>query len=353
MVLCDPMAKRWVNISELATLVGGTWFGEDVAVYALADITGAVAGQLAYIDDGRKLAAAAETKASALIVPREVGPLALPGISVANPTWAAAVIHNHLLKKEFVASGIDSRAVVGENCSIAEDVSIAAMVTIGQGVKIGSRVKVCGGVVLADEVQIGADVLIHPNVTILAGSIIGNRVIIHSGTVVGSDGFGYAHDRDGRHVKRPHVGYVQIDDDVEIGANVCIDRATFGRTWIRRGTKIDNLVQIAHNVEIGEDSILVAQSGISGSTILGNGVVMGGKAAIGGHLKIGNRVTLAAKAGVMNDLEDGVVVAGFPAFLHKKWLRSMAIFQKLPDLARDLRDMKKKLQEISGKISGE
>ena len=347
------MAKRWVNISELAALVDGKWHGEDVAVHDLADVNTAVAGQLAYIDDGRKIAVVTETKASALIVPRDADHLALPIIKVANPTWAAAVIHNHLLEKEFVATGIDQRAVVGGNCSIPEDVSIAAMVMVGERVQVGQRVKICGGVVIGDDVKIGSDVLIHPNATILAGSIVGDRVIIHSGTVVGSDGFGYAHDSEGRHVKRPHVGYVQIDDDVEIGANVCIDRATFGRTWIKRGTKIDNLIQIAHNVEIGEDSIMVAQSGISGSTILGNGVVMGGKAAIGGHLKIGNHVTLAAKAGVMDNQADGVVVAGFPAFLHKKWLRSVSIFQKLPDLVRDVREIKKKLKEITEKLTRE
>ncbi len=340
------MGKKPVNISELAALVDGEWHGEDVAVNDLADINTAAAGQLAYIDDRRKITAAAQTRASALIVPGDVGSLSLPVIKVSNPAWAAAVIHNHLLRKEFVGAGIDQRAVVGADCLIPEDITIMATAVIGARVQIGQRTKICPGVVIGDDVKVGADVLIHPNASILAGSIIGDRVIIHSGTVVGSDGFGYAHDNEGRHVKRPHVGYVQIDDDVEIGANTCVDRATFGRTWIKRGTKIDNLVQIAHNVEIGEDSIIVAQAGISGSTVLGNGVVMGGKVAISGHLKIGNRVTMAGKAGVISDQEDGSVVAGFPAFSHKKWLRAVAIFQKLPDLARDVREIKAKLKKI-------
>jgi UDP-3-O-[3-hydroxymyristoyl] glucosamine N-acyltransferase len=347
------MEKRWVNISELAALVDGEWHGEDVAVYDLANVDTAVTGQLAYIDDSRKITAAAVTKASALIVPMDVGQLALSIIKVANPIWAAAVIHNHLLRKEFVAAGIDPRAVVGANCSIPEDVTIAALVVVGDRVRIGRWVKIGAGVVIGDDVKIGADVLIHPNATILDGSVVGDRVIIHSGTVIGTDGFGYAHDSDGHHVKRPHVGYVQIDDDVEIGANTCVDRATFGRTWIKRGTKIDNLVQIGHNVEIGEDSIIVAQSGIAGSTILGKGVVMGGKVAINGHLKIGNRVTVAGKAGVMSNQEDGAVVAGFPAFPHKKWLRAASVFQKLPDLARDVRKIKKKLQEVMDKLTVE
>jgi len=347
------MDKRWINISELAALVNGEWQGDDVAICELTGFATAVKGQLAYIDDIRKIEAAAESNASALIVPRDIGQLALPVIKVTDPVWAAAVIHNYLLKRDFVASGIDSKAVVGGNCSIPMDVSIAALVVIGDGCRLGNRVAIKAGAVIGNDVRLGSDVIIHPNVTILDGTVIGDRVIIHSGAVIGSDGFGYAHDREGRHVKRPQVGYVQVDDDVEIGANVCVDRATFGRTWIKRGTKIDNLVQVGHNVEIGEDSIIVSQGGISGSTTLGNGLVMGGKAAVSGHLKIGNRVTMAGKAGVMNDQEDGAVVAGFPAFPHKKWLRSASIFQKLPDLAKEVRELKKQLDNIADKLPSE
>ncbi|MCA1765946.1 MAG: UDP-3-O-(3-hydroxymyristoyl)glucosamine N-acyltransferase [Desulfobulbaceae bacterium] len=343
------MNKRKVNISELAALVDGEWRGEDVAVDGLADLADAGAGQLAYIDDIRKMKAAAECSASALIVPLDAGQLSLPVIKVADPAWAAAVIHHHLLHQDFDDAGIDPKAIVGEGCSIAGAVAVAPLVVIGDRVELGHRVEIRAGVVIGDDVKIGSDVLLHPNVTILDGSVIGDRVIIHSGAVVGSDGFGYAHDRAGRHLKKPHVGYVRIDDDVEIGANVCVDRGTFGRTWIKRGTKIDNLVQIAHNVEIGEDSIIVSQSGIAGSTTLGNGVIMGGKVAVNGHLKIGNRVTMAGKAGVMSNQEDGAVVAGFPAFSHRKWLRAAALFQKLPDLAKEVRELRKKLQELSEK----
>jgi UDP-3-O-[3-hydroxymyristoyl] glucosamine N-acyltransferase len=347
------MTKGRVNISVLAALVGGEWHGEDVAVHGLADVNTADTGQLAYIDSSRRITAGSATKAAALIVPMNVGELSVPVIKVADPTWAAAVIHNYLLAEEFVAAGMDPSAVVGSHCSIHENVTIGARVVIGARAVIGQRVEIRPGVVIGDDVTIGSDVLIHPNVTILARVLVGDRVVIHSGAVLGSDGFGYAHDREGRHVKRPQVGFVQIDDDVEIGANSCVDRATFGRTWIKRGTKIDNLVQIGHNVEIGEDSIIVSQAGIAGSTILGNGVVMGGKAAVNGHLRIGNRVTMAGKSGVMHNQEDGAVVAGFPAFAHKKWLRSVAVFQKLPDLARDVRDLKNKLDELVKKLTGE
>ncbi|MDF1577568.1 MAG: UDP-3-O-(3-hydroxymyristoyl)glucosamine N-acyltransferase [Desulfurivibrionaceae bacterium] len=343
------MNKKKLRISVLAALVDGEWRGEDVAVQELADLAGAGVGQLAYIDDIRKMAAAAECSASALIVPLAAEELSLPVIKVSDPAWAAAVIHNHLLSKDFVARGVDARAVVGEGCSIPDEVSVGPLALIGDRVQLGHRVEIKAGVVIGDGVTIGSDVLIHPNATILDGSIIGDRVIIHSGVVIGADGFGYAHDQQGRHVKKPHVGYVRIDDDVELGANVCVDRGTFGPTWIKRGVKIDNLVQIAHNVEIGEDSIIVSQSGIAGSTTIGRNVIMGGKVAVSGHLKIGNRVTMAGKAGVISDLEDGAVVAGFPAFAHKKWLRAVALFQKLPELAREVRELRIKLQELAGK----
>jgi len=345
------MAENWVNISELAALVGGEWQGdEDIAVCTLADIDKGTEGQLAYLERGRNIDDASGTGASALIIPRGCVKPQLPVIIVDDPVWAAAVIHNHLLEKAFVARGVHGQAVVGDDCIVPEDVSIEPLAVLGNRVRLGDRAQIASGVVIGDDVRIGHDAIIYPNVTILDRSVLGDRVTIHSGTVVGSDGFGYAHDDKGRHVKRPQVGYVQIDDDVEIGANVCVDRGTFGRTWIKRGTKIDNLVQIAHNVEIGEDTIMVAQGGISGSTVLGKGVVMGGKAAVSGHLKIGDRVTMAAKAGVINDQEDGVVVAGFPAFSHKKWLRASAAFQKLPEMIREVREIRKRMQEITEKL---
>ena len=345
------MGKQWKKISELASLVNGEWQGEiDVAIYEMADLNTAEEGQIAYLDSKRKAQEALETGAAALIVPRDMEDLPVPVVKVDNPAWAAAVIHTHLLRKEFVASGIDGRAVIGLDCSISEDVSIEPLVVVGDRVKVGHRTQIKPGVVIGNDVVIGDDVLLYPNVTILDGSVLGNRIIIHSGTVIGSDGFGYAHDSQGHHVKRPHVGYVQIDDDVEIGANVCVDRATFGRTWIKRGTKIDNLVQVAHNVEIGEDTIIAGQSGIAGSTVVGKGLVVGGHSAISGHLNLGDRVTVAGHSAVINNQDDGVVVAGFPAFPHKQWLRASAAFQRLPGLVKEIREIKNKLAAIEKNI---
>lgn len=342
-----------MKASELAELVGGELVGgTDPEISALADLDSAGTGHVAFAVDKGKLPQLQETRASLLLVPKSFPELHGPVIRVDDPVWAATVIQHRLMAEVFQATGIHPSAVVGNDCIISQEVSIAPLVCVGERVRIGRRVKIGAGCVIGDDVVIGDDTLLHPNVSVLDRTLLGARVIVHSGTVIGSDGFGYAHDRQGRHLKRLHLGHVQIDDDVELGANVCVDRATFGRTWIKRGTKIDNLVQVAHNVEIGEDCILVSQSGIAGSTVLGDGVVVGGKAAINGHLKIGNRVTVAGKAGVAASVGDGEVVAGFPAIPHKQWLRAVTLFPKLPELFKELRELRKQLGGVRSAPSG-
>ena len=339
-----------VKASELAGLIDGELIGEaDPDVFELADLVTADVGQVAFVTGKGKLTQVETSRAALLLVPKDFPEVSRAIIKVADPTWAATVIQHHLTAKDFVATGIHPSAVIGVDCSIPNEVSIAPLACVGSRVRIGRRVRISAGCVVGDDVVIGDDTLLYPNVSVLDRSVLGARVIVHSGTVIGSDGFGYAHDRQGHHLKRIHVGYVQIDDDVELGANVCVDRATFGRTWIKRGTKIDNLVQVAHNVEIGEDSILVSQSGVSGSTVLGDGVILGGKAAIGGHLKLGNRVTVAGKSGVAASVPDGEVVAGFPAIPHKQWLRAVTVFPKLPELLKEIRELKKQLVDLQQK----
>jgi UDP-3-O-[3-hydroxymyristoyl] glucosamine N-acyltransferase len=197
---------------------------------------------------------------------------------------------------------------------------------------------------------IGDDTLIYPNVTIYHACAIGARNIVHSGTVIGSDGFGFATDRDGCHVKWPHTGTVQIDDDVEIGANVTIDRGTFGKTHIMKGVRIDNLVQIGHNVKIGENSVIVALVGIAGSASLGRNVVMGGQAGVKGHIHLADYCKVAGKSGVTSNLAEGSVVSGFPAIPHKEWLKASIIFTKLPKLYGELKELRNKITKIYAKI---
>ncbi|NTV15200.1 MAG: UDP-3-O-(3-hydroxymyristoyl)glucosamine N-acyltransferase [Desulfobulbaceae bacterium] len=333
-----------MKASELAELIGGKLVGEDdPEIIELVDLASAGVGQVAFVTGKGKLPQIEATRASLLLVSQDFPELSRTIVRVNDPVWAATVIQHHLSGVKFEVTGVHPSAVIGADCCIPDEVSIAPLVCLGARVQLGRRIRIGAGCVIGDDVVIGDDTVLHPNVTVLARSILGARVIVHSGAVIGSDGFGYAHDRQGRHLKRLHVGYVQIDDDVELGANVCVDRATFGKTWIKRGTKIDNLVQVAHNVEIGEDSILVSQCGISGSTVLGNGVVMGGKAAISGHLRVGNRVTIAAKAGVTSSFADGEAVAGFPAIPHRQWLRAVSAFPRLPEMLKELREIKKLL----------
>lgn len=346
------MAGEKKHLAELATLVQGELVGDpEVLIGGVADFDSAGAGEITFVADLKHGARLDQCKASAIIVPTSVTEIGLPAIRVRNPYLAVARIHALFVTERFVGTGIDARAVVGYGCHIPAEVAISPLVYLGDRVRLGQRVTLHPGVVVYDDAVIGDDVVLYANVTIGRGCQIGNRVIIHSGAVVGSDGFGYATDKNGQHVKRPQVGVVQIDDDVEIGANTCIDRATFGKTWIKRGTKIDNLVQLAHNVVIGEDALLVAQVGMAGSTTTGNSVVLGGQVGLAGHLHLGDRVMVAAKSGVHNNLKPGAVVAGIPAIPHKTWLRASAAYAKLPDMVRELRELRRQVAELSRAVS--
>jgi len=345
------MEAKALKLTELAELVHGEVVGDqEVSISGVADLDSAGDGDITFLVDPRKSQKIIETGASAVIVPDAVDKADKPIIRVKNPYLAIALIHNRFYQKPFAATGVHPKAVVGKDCQIPAEIAIGPMVVIGERVKLGRRVTLHPGVVIGDDVSIGDDTVIHANVTIGFSCELGARVIIHSGTVIGSDGFGYATDEQGRHIKRPHVGIVQIDDDVEIGANVTVDRATFGKTWIQQGTKIDNLVQLGHNVVVGAYSLLVAQVGIAGSTRLGNWVVMGGQVGVGGHLQIGDRVMVAAKSGIHNNQDAGVRIAGIPAIPHKKWLRASTAFAKLPDLIKEVRELKKKVADLCRKL---
>ncbi len=344
------MIQTMRTLEELTALVGGRLEGDgSISVTGVADLESARPGQITFLAHEKNIDLLSRCQATAAVVPISSSDYALPVIRVRDPYLAIAIIHNLFFDQPFQPTGIDSRAVVGHDCQISEAVAVGPLVVIGNRVVLGQRVTIEPGVVIGDDVRINDDTTLKANVTVAFGTIIGARVMVHSGTVIGSDGFGYATDHLGRHVKRPQVGIVQIDDDVEIGSNVCIDRATFGKTWIKRGVKIDNLVQIAHNVVIGEDSIIVAQGGISGSTTLGTGVVLGGQVGVAGHLLIGDRVVAAAKTGIHANLPVKAVVSGFPAIPHPLWLRISSLLVKLPELFKDVRALKKQISELREK----
>ena len=340
-------------MGDLAELVGGELQGDgDTEITGVADLFSAGLGDITFVADLKRAGILDQVKASALIVPQAVDGVNLPCIIVVDPYLAVAKIHLCFLQKTFHATGIHERAVIGQGCDLSKEICIGPMVVLGDRVRIGNRVILHPGVVVGDDVEIADDVVLHANVHVGARCRLGDRVIVHSGTVIGSDGFGYVTDEKGHHLKRPQVGIVQIDDDVEIGANVSIDRATFGKTWIKQGVKIDNLVQIAHNVVVGEHSIIVAQVGIAGSTSTGHHVVLGGQTAVNGHIHIGDGVMVAAKSGVHNNVEPGTVLAGIPAIAHRKWLRASAAYAKLPDFVKDFRVLKKKVAQLSQVIDG-
>lgn len=341
------MAKQY-TLNELAELVQGQVVGDgNLQINGLNGVNMAEEDEITFVMNNKMLSDLAGSKAAACIVPNSIEGLNLPHIKVQNPEYAAAVIHNNFLDDPFQAQGIHPSAYVGNECQINDEVSVGPLVAIGDHVRIEARVTIYPGVVIGDDCVICEDTILYPNVTLARDTIVGRRVIIHAGASIGSDGFGFASDpHSGTHLKKPQVGNVQIDDDVEIGANSCVDRAAFGTTRIRSGTKIDNLVMIAHNVDIGENSILVGQVGIAGSTTLGRNVVLGGRAGIGGHLHIGDGAMVAGMSGVHSNLKDGAVVGGAPAFDARKWGKATAVFARLPDMHKEVRRLKKEIDSL-------
>ena len=340
------MVKK-VSVQQLADLVQGELVGNgEVRIHELDALETAGLGAISFLAQAKDTASLATTSASAVIVPLAIESATMPIIRVHDPYLAAALIHTHLLSTPFHATGVHPTAHVGAETIVPEQISIAPLAVIGQRVRLGQRVSIESGVVIGDDVAIGDDTVIRANATIASGCRIGCRVIINPGAVIGSDGYGYATDSRGQHVKRPQVGIVQIDDEVEIGANACIDRATFGTTWIKRGTKIDNLVQVAHNVVVGEGCLLVAQVGIAGSTTLGRNVVLGGQVGVSGHIHLEDGVMAAAQAGVHDNQPRGAIIGGTPAIPMRKFARVAAAMGRLPEIVSELRRMRKEIAAL-------
>jgi len=338
-----------VTLRELADLVDGTVSGDDqLQVSVLNSLDLAASGELSFITSKKMAGQLERTKASACIVPADLDEVPLPVIRVDNPDLAAARIHNYLLAKDFEATGIHPSAVIGSDCEISDQVAIGPHVSIGDRVYIGDRVTLHPGVVIGDDVQIGDDSTLHANAVVAYGCSLGNGVVLHHGVIIGSDGFGFATDpATGNHVSKPQVGTVRIEDGVQIGANSCIDRAAFGTTRVKKGARIDNLVMIGHNCVIGENSILVGQVGVAGSTTLGRNVVLAAQAGVAGHLHLDDGVMVAAKAGVHNNQKKGSVVGGIPAFEVKKWGRSAAAYSRLPNMVKEVRRLRKEVDRMS------
>jgi len=339
--------KKTITLKKLADMVDGSFTGNaNLEISGFGSLDGAGPGQISFIVNSRYLEQLEQSRASAFVVAQDIEVEAENIIRVADAYLASAIIQNFFLEQPFRARGIHASAFVGSECELSEEITVGPHAVIGDRAKIGPRVEIGAGVVIGEGVVIGADCRIRANVTIESQCQLGERVVIHAGTVIGADGYGYATDKRGFHVKRPQLGTVRIDDDVEIGANCCVDRATFGVTWIKSGTKIDNLVQVGHNVIVGENSLLVAQVGLSGSTTLGRNVVLGGKASAAGHQTIGDGSMVAGFSALHGDHPPGSRLAGIPAIDGARWFKAVTAFSRLPEMRKDVRKMKKDLARL-------
>jgi len=340
-----------ITISKIATLVQGNIIGDaDKLISGAAPFELAGENEITVAGSAKYLKKIGDCQAAAVIVPPNTEPGANNLIEVDNPMVAFAKILQYFHPLILPQTGIHPGAEIGEEFICGQGVTVGPKAVIGCRVTVGDRVWLHPGVVLGDNVAVGDDVIIYPNVTILERCIIGNRVIIHAGTVIGSDGFGFAPDGNCYH-KIPHTGIVQIDDDVEIGANNTIDRATFGKTHIGRGVKTDNLVQIAHNVSVGENTVLIAQVGISGSVTIGKNAILAGQAGVAGHLTIGDGATVGPQTGVGKPVPEGQIVSsGIPEMPHRIWLRVQRLIPKLPEFSKRLSGLEKRFKRFEEKM---
>ena len=329
--------------SEIARRIGGTVIGdESLVLKGFAPADRARTGDLTFAENESYFARADQSAASAIIIDGAYASTRKTLIRVESARIAFARVLPLFFPEPAFAPGVHATAIAPASAQVDPTAHVGPYCVLGAGVRIGPRSVLHGGNHLGANCQLGSDVNLFPNVTLYAGTEIGDRVRIHSGTVIGSDGFGYVLDA-GIHRKVPQIGNVIICEDVEIGANVTVDRGALGPTVIGKGTKIDNLVQIAHNVSIGEHCLVVAQVGIAGSTKLGDYVILAGQVGVAGHLKIGSRVSVAAQAGVMNNIPDGEKWLWSPAQPDRQVKRQLVALQHLPELLRRVAELERKL----------
>lgn len=340
------------TLKEIAELIGGEVIGNgSTVITGVSGIKEAGEGDITFVANPKYFPLIEKTGASAIITSRDVKSAPKPIIRTDNPSLAFAKLISFAAPEEQKhPQGIHPTAILGKDVSMGREAAVGPYVVIEDNVSIGDKSIIYSGSFVGHHTKIGNNVLIYPNVSIRERITIGNRVIIHSGTVIGSDGFGFA-TIEGLHHKIPQVGTVEIGDDVEIGANVTIDRARFEKTVIGSGTKIDNLVQIAHNVVIGNNSIVVAQVGISGSTVVGNNVVLAGQVGLVGHITIGDNVIVMAQSGVSKSIPAGTMAWGYPAKPVSHAKRVNACVQNLPKLFDAVNQLRKKIDELETKLS--
>jgi UDP-3-O-[3-hydroxymyristoyl] glucosamine N-acyltransferase len=331
------------TLKELSEIAKGKLAGNgDLKIRGVGTLQNAKEGEITFLSDEKEKELLLSSKASAFVVPETLEVENLNLIKVKNPRLAfARIMEVFAPKKEL--KGIHQTAIIGENVQIGENVFISAYTFVGDRCKIGNNVKIYPFVYLGDEVEIGDDTLIYPQVVIRENCKIGKRVIIHPGAVIGADGYGFVKDDDPlrgcpKHYKIPQIGNVIIEDDVEIGANCCIDRAMLDSTIVKRGTKFDNLVQVGHNDIIGEDCLIVAQVGLSGSVVIGDRVILAGQAGVSDHITIGSDSIIGGQAGVTRNVPPNSFYSGYPAAPHEQQKKIQAALRQLPEILEKIKD---------------
>ena len=338
-----------IDLEDIAAQIDATIEGNSkIQISGVAKIEDAKAGEISFIANSKYIKYLKETEASAIIVPKDLEEQAEGRTLVRSDNPYLSFLKTVVLfhpPQPLLEEGIHETAIVDKNTQLGKNLSIGPYTVVGKRCKIGSGSVLMPGVIVGDDVIIGQDSLIHAHVCIRERVVIGDRVVIHNGTVVGSDGFGFAPEA-GQYFKIPQVGTVVIEDDVEIGANVTIDRATLGETRIKKGVKLDNLIQIGHNCTVEENTVIAGQAGLSGSTHIGKGVRIGGQVGFAGHLKVGDGAAIGAKSGVDKSIPENTYVFGIPARPYMEEFRIQGAIHRLPERMKELRELKKEIEKL-------
>lgn len=339
---------------QIAAYVGGEIIGdENVTVCTFAKIEEGVKGALSFLANPKYASYIYDTQSSIVLVNNDFipeRPIEATLIKTANAYESLAKLMALYESVKPKKKGISPMASVATTATIGENVYIGPFVSIGEKAVIGDNTIIEANASVGDNAAVGSDCILYNHVTIYHDCKVGNRCILHAGSVVGADGFGFAPGANG-YKKIPQIGIAILEDDVEIGANTCIDRATMGATVIKRGVKLDNMVQVAHNVVIDEHTVMAAQCGVAGSTKIGSWCMVGGQAGISGHIKIGNQVKVGGHSGVTNSVQDGKAVMGYPSFEHTQFARATVIFKKLPEMYREMDALKKEIESLKQQLA--
>jgi UDP-3-O-[3-hydroxymyristoyl] glucosamine N-acyltransferase len=341
-----------VTLRELADRLGCRLEGDGaIEIARVATLEAAGPGDVTFFSNPRYLAALKTTRASAVILGEDAPAAPAAMLRSQHPYRSFAQALEVLTPEPAPLPGVHPTAVLGEAVSLGTDVSIGPYVVIGDRARLGNRVVLRAHTVIGAGVEIGDDSVVHARVSIRERCRLGHRVVVQDGAVIGSDGYGFVTDGDGRHHKIPQRGPVVVEDDVEIGANTTIDRPAVGETRIGAGTKIDNLVQVAHGVRVGRDVLLAAQVGIAGSSTIGDRVVLAGQVGVAGHLTIGEGAKATAQTGIPNSVEPGALVSGYPAIDNRDWLKSSTVFRRLPELKKQVQDLHRRLEALEARFA--